>query len=182
MAWLLALVADLLATSRLLGAVTRQVARDTAVVTLAAVDAVACTIVRRPFDIWAEGFPSLTRQMADAAARVARPLAEAAAVARVETAAEGGALIAVTRNVAELAALGHQHISSDLLGCDAFPRPPCSTLSRTEHRRRRSAGNHARCGPAGRICSRSSPPWAPRGNHGLPERQRSDSHRRRRIV
>lgn len=40
MARLLALVADLLAT-RLLGALTRQVARDTAVVALVAVHAVA---------------------------------------------------------------------------------------------------------------------------------------------
>lgn len=42
MAGLLALVADLLAAGRLLGAVARQVARDAAVVALVAVDAVAC--------------------------------------------------------------------------------------------------------------------------------------------
>jgi len=41
-AGLLALVADLLAASRLLGAVARQVAGDTAVVALVAVHAVAC--------------------------------------------------------------------------------------------------------------------------------------------
>ena len=85
---LLALVADLLAGTGLLGAVAGQMARDTAVVALVAIHAV-------------------TGHVANATARVAGLLAEAttATVAGVEATAVGRALGAVASNVTDLAAL-----------------------------------------------------------------------------
>lgn len=106
--------------------------------------------------------------MANAAARVARLLAEAAtAIAGVVAAAVGRALAAVAGNMAELAALsgcGQQQSP----GLEALEGSPCSTQHRPGRRlRRRSWGSPVRCGPAGRSGSTSWCPWGPRGNHGL---------------
>ena len=106
MARLLALVADLLAAGGLLGAVARQMAGDTAVVALVAVNAVACVRLVRCCCVVNKNGRELTRQVADAAARVAGLLVEATAtVAGVVAAAIARALGAAAGNVAELTAL-----------------------------------------------------------------------------
>lgn len=84
---LLALVADLLATSRLLGALAGEMAGNATVIALVAVDAV-------------------TGQMTHAAARVAGLLVEVATIAGVVATTIGvAALLAVAGNMADLAAL-----------------------------------------------------------------------------
>ena len=114
MAGLLALVADLLAAARRSGAVARQVTGDTAVVALVAVHAVAYSVSVEVLgvNVCLQG---LTREMADAAARVAGLLAEAAAaaaavaataVATATAAVRGATLAAVASDVADLTALG----------------------------------------------------------------------------
>jgi hypothetical protein len=103
---LLALVANLLAGARLLGAVARKMTGNAAVVALVAVHAVAC----KRLDM-ARGRMErrrLTRHVANAAARVAGLLAEAttaAVAAGVEAAAIGRTLGAVASDVADLTAL-----------------------------------------------------------------------------
>jgi len=115
---LLALVADLLARRRTLGAVAREMARLSAVVAFAAVHTVAwdnllargrCLVYF--FFSSGERERRRTRHVADTAARVARLVlvAEAAATAAAVRVVAGAAAVrslgAVARNVADLAAL-----------------------------------------------------------------------------
>lgn len=105
---MLALIADLLAGARFLGAVARQVAGDTAVIALVAVHAVTCRQLDKFSNV--NEHQRLTRHMANAAAGVAGLLAETAAatataVAGVEATAVGRALGAVASNVADFTAL-----------------------------------------------------------------------------
>lgn len=101
---LLALVADLLATSGLLGAVTRVVTGLAAVVALHAVDTLACVFGQSNQTTYDR--VKLTRHVAETTARVAGlagTATETAAAATVVVTV--GRLVAVAGNVADLTTL-----------------------------------------------------------------------------
>jgi len=171
---LLALVADLLAGRRALGAVAREVASLAAVVAFAAVDAVPWTTVLAMVEITVRKGEGRTRHVADAAARVAglvlvgvtttaaAAVAVAAALATAATAVRRGTLGAVASDVANFTTL--QIVSNYDGQREGFVSIiPCSTRRQTGHRPRRrqhrqTGGIHARCGRSGRSGSRSWPP------------------------
>lgn len=159
---LLALVANLLATSRLLGAVAGVVARLATVVAAHAVDTLACARLASVADFLSSCL--LTRHVAVAAARVAGLAGTAtstvAVVATVVAALVVAGLGAVASNVANLTALF-------LLADDSSIRHtamehiclPCST--RWTVRCHQQWGTREKGDQAGRTCSRTcSPSWA----------------------
>ena len=102
MARLLALVADLLATSGLLGAVSGVVSGLAAVVALHAVDALACLLISNPDQ--RSGEEIHTRHVAVTSARVAG-LSSTTTIAAAVVVTIGLGLAAVAGNVTNLAAL-----------------------------------------------------------------------------
>lgn len=150
---LLALVANLLATGRLLGTVARVVARLAAVVAAHAVDALTCEILANKCTIFGTG--CLTRHVAVAAARVARLASTATVVvvvaAAVATAIRG--LGAMAGNVAHLTTLFMSVRSFYKMGVSYLL---CST--QWTGRCLQRWGTREKGGRVGRTCSRTCSP------------------------